>query len=59
MSSRTGQQQNQQLHHSPLPPPLKSKSTLLSRDNRLTSFCTFFTEVYNHDPPYSQTTCKN
>ena len=59
MSSHTIQQQNQQLHHSPLKPPFKSKSTLLSRDSRLTSFCTLIKEDYNDDPPYLQTACKN
>ena len=59
MSSHTIQQQNQQLHHSPLPPPFKCKSTLFSRDSRLTSFCSLNTESYNNDHPYLQTTCKN
>ena len=59
MSSHTIQQQNQQLHHSPLPPPFISKSTLLSGDSRLTSFCTSITDYYNYDPPYLQITCNN
>ena len=58
MSSHTIQQ-HQQLHYSPLPPPFKFKSALLSLDSRLTSFCILLTEYYNHDPPYLQTTYKN
>ena len=39
MSYNTVNQQDQQLHYSPLPPPFRSKCSPIHRDSRLKSFC--------------------
>ena len=51
MSSNTANQQNQQLHYFPLPPPFKSKSSPIRCDSKLTSFCKKNTKYYTYDTP--------
>ena len=58
MSFKTVNQQNQQLHYSPLPPHFNIKFSPIHRDSRLTSSCKIITNYYIYDPPNSNTTCK-
>ena len=59
MSSNNANQKNQQLHYSPLPPPFKSKFSLIHRDSKIKSFLKVITILYNYDRPKLNTNCKN
>ena len=59
MSTNTVNQQNQQLHYSPLPLPFESKQSLIHRESTLKSICKINTNYYNYDPPHLKTTCQN
>ena len=59
MSSSTVNQQNQQRHYSPQPPPLRSKFSPIHRDSRLLSFFEYITNFHNNDPLYVETKREN